>query len=135
MEELNLFDIFASSKESEEDGRWVELGGTTAIKIRAFGAKVVTDMREELMKPHQTLLRVGGKIPDDKNEEIGLKVLSGAIIADWKGVKNADKQPVEYSAAEAYAIMKALPKLASFVIQYSLEGANFRPDTADSAGN
>jgi hypothetical protein len=76
---LDLFDIFASDKESEEEGRWIELGGT-ALKIRAFGAKAVTDLRESLMKPYAQLLRVGGKIPDDKNEEIGLKVLAGAVI-------------------------------------------------------
>jgi hypothetical protein len=135
---LNLFDIFSSNKESEENGRWIELGGEppTSFKIRSFGAKTVTDLREELMKPFQQLLRVGGKIPDDKNEEIGLKVLAGAVIADWKNVRNAEGEAVDYSADEAYAILKALPKLASFVIQFSLEAQNFRDEAReDSAGN
>lgn len=135
-EALNLFDIFASDKESEEDGRWVELGLGTSLKIRAFGAKAVTDLREALMKPYQQLLRVGGKIPEDKNEEIGLKVLAGAVLADWKNVKNAAGEIVPYSQDEAYAILKALPKMASFVIQYSLEGQNFRDEAKeDGLGN
>lgn len=135
-EALNLFDIFASDKESEEEGRWVELGSGTAFKIRAFGAKVVSDLRENLMKPYAQLVRVGGKIPDDKNEEIGLKVLAGAVIADWKNVKNAAGETVPYSADEAYAILKALPKLASFIIQFSLEGQNYRDETTEQgAGN
>jgi hypothetical protein len=81
------------------------------------------------MKPYAQLLRVGGKIPDDKNEEIGLKVLAGAVIADWKNVRGVDDDgkptstTVAYSADEAYRVLKALPKFASFVIQYSLEGA------------
>jgi len=133
---LNLFDIFAVDKESEEDGRWIELGSGTAFKLRAFGAKAVSDLRDNLMKPYAQLVRVGGKIPDDKNEEIGLKVLAGAIIADWKNVKNAAGELVPYSSDEAYAILKALPKMASFVIQFSLEGQNFRDETnADAAGN
>lgn len=135
-EALNLFDIFASDKESEEDGRWIEIGSGTAFKIRAFGAKVVTDLRDNLMKPFAQLVRVGGKIPDDKNEEIGLKVLAGAVIADWKNVKNAEGELVPYSQDEAYAILKALPKMASFVIQFSLEGQNFRDETREEgAGN
>lgn len=135
-EALNLFDIFASDKESEEEGRWIELGMGTSLKLRAFGAKAVVDLRENLMKPFQQLVRVGGKIPDEKNEEIGLKVLAGAVIADWKNVKNAEGEVVPYSADEAYAILKALPKMASFVIQFSLEGQNFRDESKeDGAGN
>lgn len=141
-ESLNLFDIFATDKESEEDGRWIELGMGTSLKLRAFSAKIVTDLRENLMKPYAQLLRVGGKIPEDKNEEIGLKVLAGAVIADWKNVRgvNEDGTPadetVPYSADAAYAIMKALPKFASFVIQFSLESQNFRDEAKEeSAGN
>jgi hypothetical protein len=135
-EALNLFDIFASDKESEEEGRWVDLGQGTAFKIRAFGAKAVADLRENLMKPYAQLVRVGGKIPEDKNEEIGLKVLSGAVIADWKNVKNAAGEIVPYTGEEAYAILKALPKMASFVIQFSLEGQNFRDETKEEgSGN
>lgn len=142
VEALDLFDIFASDKESEEEGRWVELGQGTALKIRAFGAKAVVDLRENLMKPYAQLIRVGGKIPEDKNEEIGLKVLAGAVISDWKNVRGVDdagkptSETVPYSADEAYRIMKALPKFASFVIQYSLEGQNFRDESRDTgAGN
>jgi hypothetical protein len=133
---LDLFDIFSSDKESEEDGRWIEIGSGTAFKIRAFGAKAVTDLRENLMKPYQQMLRVGLKIPDDKNEEIGLKVLAGAVIADWKNVKNATGEIVPYTADEAYVILKALPKLATFVIQFSLEGQNFRDEVKEAgSGN
>lgn len=133
---LDLFDIFSSNKESEEDGRWIEIGSGTAFKIRAFGAKAVSDLRESLMKPYQQLVRVGGKIPEDKNEEIGLRVLAGAVIADWKNVKGVSGEVVAYDADEAYAILKALPKLASFVIQFSLEGQNYRDEAREEgAGN
>lgn len=135
-EALDLFDLFSSNKESEEAGRWVELGSGTSFKIRAFGAKAVSDLRDNLTKPYAQLLRVGSKIPDDKNEEIGLKVLAGAVIADWKNVKNAAGEVVPYTADEAYAILKALPKLASFIVQYSLEGQNYRDEVKeDGLGN
>lgn len=136
IEALDLFDMFASNKESEEAGRWVELGSGTSFKIRAFGAKAVSDLKDELSKPYAQLVRAGQKIPEDKNEEIGLKVLAGSIIADWKNVKNAAGEVVPYSKDEAYAILKALPKLANFIISFSLEGQNYRDEAKEEgAGN
>ncbi|UTC28378.1 hypothetical protein GURKE_03520 [Brevundimonas phage vB_BpoS-Gurke] len=133
---LNLFELFSSNRESEEEGRWIELGEGTAFKLRAFGAKAVVDLRDSLMKPYQQMIRVGGKMADDKNEEIGLRVLAGGVIADWRNVKNADNAIVPYSADEAYAILKALPKLASFIVQFSLESQNYRDEAReDGAGN
>jgi hypothetical protein len=133
---LDIFDLFSSNKDSEESGRWLNLTEATGFKIRAFGSKAVTDLRDNLMKPYTALLKAGATIPDEKNEEIGLRVLAGAILADWKGVQNADGEIVTYSAEEAYAILKALPKLASAIIQFSLEGQNFKDEVREeSAGN
>jgi hypothetical protein len=133
---LDLFALFSSDKESEETGRWLDLTDTTGFKIRAFGAKAVTDLRDNLMKPYTALLKAGAKVPDEKTDEIGLRVLSGAIVADWKGVKNAAGEMVPYSPEEAYKIVKALPKLASAIIQFSLEGQNFKDEVREeAAGN
>lgn len=132
----DLFELFAGNKVLEDEGKWIELDETTAIKIRAFGSQAVIDLRDKLMTPYQALQRAGGKIPDDKNEEIGLKVIAGAIIADWKGIKNAEGVLVPYSADEAFAILKALPKFASFCIQFSTEAQNYKDGLAeDSLGN
>jgi hypothetical protein len=65
----------------------VGLHPVTDFKVRAFNAKAVTDLREKLMKPFQTMLRAGLPIPDEKNEEIGLRVVTGAVLVDWKGVE------------------------------------------------
>ena len=91
----------------------------------------MSDLRDSLTKPYAQLLRVGSKIPDDKNEEIGLRVLAGAVIADWKNVQNEAGEVVPYSAEEAYAILKALPKMANFVIQFSLEAQNYRDEARE----
>lgn len=133
---VNLFELFAGNKDLEEEGRWIDLDDQTAIKIRAFGCQAVIDLRDKEMKPYQALLRAGAEIPKDKNEDIGLKVIAGAIIADWKGIRNAEGKIVPYSADEAYHILKALPKFAGFVINYSTEAQNFKEELReDSAGN
>ncbi len=134
-ENLDLFELFSTNRESEEDGVWVNLNAKTGFKIRAFNAKAVSDLREKLMKPFQTMVRAGLSIPDDKNEEIGLKVISGAVLAAWKGV-TVDGQDVPFSSDAAYTLLKKLPKLANFIASNAMESQNFREEQKeDNAGN
>lgn len=132
---LDLFDTFSTNKESEEAGTWVDLSPKTGFKIRAFNAKAVSDLREKLMKPFQTIVRAGLEIPQDKNEEIGLKVISGAVLADWKGIV-VEGNEIAFSPDAAYTLLKKLPKLANFIASNAMESANFREEQKeDNAGN
>lgn len=145
-----LDDLFASDKTSEEDGVWVDVTPKIKFKIRAYSAKAVGDLREKLTKPFQTMIRAGVKIPDDQNEEIGLQVIAGAVLADWKGITakqpgepDADGAPtqvevaVPYSADVAYDYLKRLTKLANFIIGISTDGQFFKADQLreEGAGN
>lgn len=134
---LDLFSLFkANNKDSEENGKWVELGEGTAFKIRAFHAKIVAEKREELNKPFLQLQRAGIAIPDDKQTEIGLRVVGGAIIADWRGVKNVSGELVDYSEDEAVAILESLPALGGFIMGYSLEAQNYKDELTEAgSGN
>ena len=133
---LDLYKLFATDKESEEDGVWVWLEeGKTGFKIRAYNSKPVSDLREKLLKPFQNMIRAGLEIPDEKNEEIGLRVLSGAVLADWKGIA-VGGEVVDFSADAAYTLFKELPKLANFVASTSMDSAQFRNKAIeDNAGN
>lgn len=132
---LDLFELFNTNRESEEDGVWVDLNAKTGFKIRAFNAKAVSDLREKLMKPYQTMVRAGLSIPDEKNEEIGLKVISGAVLADWKGV-TIDGVEIAFTSDAAFTLLKKLPKLANFIASNAMESQNFREEQRDAnAGN
>lgn len=136
MSGLNIFDMFSTNKGLEEEGQWIELDADVAIKIRAMGSKAVSECREALVKPYAMLIRAGQKIPDDKNEEIGFRVIAEAVIADWRGITNAEGVVVPYSADEAFAIVKALPNFAGFVAGFSAEAQNYKDKLhGDSAKN
>lgn len=131
-----LDDIFSSNSEAEENGVWTEMTNTMAFKIRAFGAKKVIDLQEELNKPYAVLKRAGGKIPEDKAEDIGLKVLAGGVIADWRGLKNKDGEEIPYSAEAAYSLLKKHSRFANFVIGVATDAQQFRIEAReDGAGN
>jgi hypothetical protein len=148
---LNLHEMFSTNKDSEENGIWFELSDVTGFKIRAIYAKAVVDLREKLMKPFVAITRAGMEIPADKNEKIGLEVLAGAILADWKGVKlplevedpevqkwmkaiPKDKIVTdangfhEYNPEVAYAMVRALPRLASYIASQSTETQNYQDE-------
>lgn len=136
---FDLLDIFSSNKESEEDGRWffVDPDETVGFRIRAFGSKAVLDLREKLMKPFAAMTRAGAKIPDEKNEEIGLKVIAGAVLADWKGIVLAG-ETIPYTPENALTVLsdERISKLATFILSHSMDGQNYRDETReDGAGN
>jgi hypothetical protein len=130
MELLDLADLFSSNKQSEENGRWVELNAATKFKVRAFGCAAANDLREKLQKPYVQLLRAGMKIPDEKNEEIALRILAEAILVDWAGVKVGDWQP-DYSTEAAMELFEKLPKLANWIAGVSMDSQNFRDEARE----
>lgn len=129
---LDLFALFDTNRESEEDGIWIDMNGTTKLKIRAFNAKAVVDLRDKLTKPFQTMIRAGLEIPEDKNEEIGLKVIAGAILADWEGIE-IDGTEIPYDADAAFMLLQKLPKFANFIAQNAMNTANFRDEVREDA--
>lgn len=129
---LDLFDLFDTNRDSEESGVWIDLNGVTKFKVRAFNAKAVVDLRDNLMKPYQTMIRAGLEIPEDKNEEIGLRVIAGGVIADWAGVE-IDGDEILYSSDAAYTLLKKLPKLANFIAQSAMNTQNFRDEAREES--
>lgn len=127
---LNLYEVFSTNRESEEDGRWFYLddGDKTGFKIRALSAKAVIDLREKLAKPYAQLIRAGLKIPDEKNEELSLRVIAGAVIAAWKGVRTKEGVEMTYTADAAYTLLKGLPKMANWIAGVATEADNFRDE-------
>ena len=81
MSTTELDDLFASNEAAEEEGVWVDVSPTIKLKIRAYSADAVNNLREKLIKPFRTMIRAGGSIPEEQDKEIGRKVLAGAVIA------------------------------------------------------
>lgn len=128
MSTTELDDLFASNEAAEEEGVWVDVSPTIKLKIRAYSADAVNNLREKLIKPFRTMIRAGGSIPEEQDKEIGRKVLAGAVIADWKGIKDAEGADVPYSAEEAYKVLSRLPKMVNFVIGISTDASMYKDE-------
>jgi hypothetical protein len=128
---MNLYELFSSDKESEEEGRWVDLTPTLRVKIRSFQAKIVSDTRDRLMKPYQNLVRAAGKLPDEQNEAIGNEVIATAVIADWEGVKDEAGNDLEYNKANALKILVELPKFGNWIVSHSMDAQNYKDEVLE----
>lgn len=128
-----LDDLFSSNAEAEENGVWVDVTPTIKLKVRAYSSDAVVALREKLTKPFRAMLRAGGQLPDEQDKEIGRKVIAGAVIADWKGIKDAEGAEVPYSADEAFKTLTRLPKMLNFVISISTDAAFYKEQLEEDA--
>jgi Na+/phosphate symporter len=95
------FSEFATDIESEENGRWFELGEGASIRLRSFQSKVSQDVREALEAPYLALKRANKAIPSAEQETLLIKQMAKAIIVDWKGFMDDEDQEVAYSVKVA----------------------------------
>ena len=130
----NLQAIFATNKDLEEDGAWVEVNGIYGleIKVRRMKSKASTKAGERLM----TELLGGGKIrkPDDIDpddmRDLTRRQIAEAVLIDWKNIRDIDTgDQIPYSQEAAYELLAA-DDFFDFVYQ----AANERDAFKDSAG-
>ncbi len=136
----NLNNLFATDRDTEENGIWVDVDQKVRVKVRAYSAKAVVELREQLMRPYAILQRTGAKIPEDKSDEIGLKVVAGGVIADWAGVTGEDDKGKEveipYTAENAFSLLEAMPRFANFIVGVAMDAQMYKEALhEDSAKN
>jgi hypothetical protein len=97
------FSTFATDVESEETGKWFELGDKARIKLRSFQSKRSQEVREALEAPYLAMKRSGKGIPQGDQERLLIAQMAQAIVADWEGFTEEDEEtvlPFSVKAAE-----------------------------------
>lgn len=127
---VNVYDLFATDRDAEENGKWFPIVGDVAVKIRRFKSKHPTKLREKLEKPYAAMRR-NGALPVETMEVILQAVLCQSIIVDWKGFFGSDGQPIAFSAEAADKLLTDLPEFRDRVTSMSIEMDGFRTETDD----
>lgn len=126
---------FAMDAGREENGVWVDYGDGISVKIRRFKSRASQEARRELDKPHADVIR-RGPLPEALAEELLVKQMAKAIIVDWKGVTDADGNPLECTEEARYAILKELPEFRDEIFALSVERDHFKAKAdQDGTGN
>lgn len=85
----DFMDRYATDKNLEEEGVWVDYGEGLKVKVRRLNSKHSRQLRRKLEKPYATQFR-GREMPESLQEELLNKQLAGSVVVDWEGVPNPD---------------------------------------------
>lgn len=135
---MSLFKQFATNKEAEQDGIWVEYGpnddGTIpGFKIARAGksnkkwAKAV----ERATKPHRRAMQL-----ETLDNAVAEKLMQGvfieSILIDWRNVQGKDGKPLQLSKQNATDLFDALPELYDDLNDKANKVAIFREEALEN---
>ena len=120
----------------EEEGIWFPMAADVEFKIRRMRSKAVERARERIYGPVERVMR-GKDIPDEMDLKLTKKLLSEAVISDWRGKGMVDDEgaAIPFSTSTCYQILddpETGRDIRSTVITASMDGTNYRPDSEDS---
>lgn len=121
---------YKTDKTAETQGVWVVLDDDVEIKVARLNNKEASDLRTKLQKPFKNF----NSIPDKVNEQILIKVISGAVLKGWKGVEDENGE-VKFTPANAQKILKEFPDFLSQVISASAARETFLAEGTEASKN
>lgn len=80
-------DRYATDRNLEEEGVWVDFGDGLKVKIRRLSSKTSRETRRKLEKPYAAQFR-NREMPDSLQDELLNKQVAQAIVLDWEGVED-----------------------------------------------
>lgn len=123
---------FRSFEQIEDEGVWFPMGPGIEFRIRRMRSKIVERAKDRIYGPHERAMR-GKDLPDELELELTKRLLSQAVVVDWRGEGMVDDQdqPFPFSADNCYALLsdpEIGKDLRGAVISASMDGSIFVPD-------
>ena len=115
------------------EGSWGEFKGARfkiayATNVRFLRAK------SRIEQPFRRQIEKGTFDPKEQQNCL-IKALAEAILLDWDGVKDSNKQEVLYTREKAEQALRFDESLREFVMEYSMSLDNFQSETEEHEGN
>jgi hypothetical protein len=123
---------FATDENREEGGVWVDFGDDIRVKVRRFRSRKSIEVRKELDKPFADVVR-RGTLPEGVAEDLLLKQMAKAIVADWEGVDLGDGEVVPCTEGNSLVALKKFPEFREAILQVSIEADNYRAKVDEDA--
>jgi hypothetical protein len=130
---MELSTTFGTSEKLEIEGVWRDIGDGASIKVARMGNRQHEKISQRLLAPHKAAQRTG-KLSDDLIEKIGIKVMSQAILLDWKGMKDEGADLPPYTPDEGVKILTKYKDFRNLVSSISGDMSNFQEEQEAAAG-
>jgi len=120
----DLKKLFATDKDKEQEGTWVDFGDGIEIKIARIGNPRYQEEFQNVSRPYKRQLR-RGTLREEVAEKLLIKVVAKTIALDWKGLEE-DGVQVPYSAENAERILTTYPDFRDEITELAKDISSFR---------
>lgn len=128
---MSLYDTFATNKDLETGGVWLDFGGPR-IKVARAGPSNVRyiALMTERTRSLQAQIRTD-TLDNDKANEVLLSVYVDCIILDWENVTDQSGRVLEFNKSNVKKVLTDLPDLFAMIQEHAQRLANFRAQKAE----
>ncbi len=139
---MSLYNQFATDKQAEVDGVWVEYGANEDGTIPAFkisrmskANKKYTKALEKATRPHRRAIELE-TMNNDLAERLFMEVFVDTVLLDWKNIQGRDGSEIKLSKDEAMKLFVELPELYDDLQEKAKKASLFREEALeDESGN
>lgn len=130
---------FKSFEQLEEEGVWCTIAQGVEWKIRRMRSKAVERAKDRIYGPHERAMR-GKDLPDQLETELTKRLLSQAVVVDWRGPGMVDDSGVAipFSSDACFEILSdpdTGKDLRGTIIAFAMDASVFTPETDEVKGD
>lgn len=129
----NLDKHFKTDSQLERDGVDFALDDKTSFRVRRFNSQNprVKAAMAAYYKPYARQVELG-TLPQEKSDEITMKLFIDVCLASWEGVEDEKGSPIECTKENALKLFKSLPDLFDSLWKYANSFENYKEDLGNS---
>ena len=129
----NLDKHFKTDASLERDGVDFALDDKTSFRVRRFNSQNprVKAAMAAYYKPFARQVELG-TLPQEKNDEITMKLFIDVCLASWEGVEDEQGKAIECNKENALKLFKSLPDLFESLWKYANDFVNYKEDLGNS---
>lgn len=117
-----------------EDGVWAPEYEGAKFKIAYAGNVKFARVKDRIERPHRRIIEKNQVDPKEQRKWM-VQALSEAILLDWENVPDEDGNLVPYSPKAAYQALMNDEAFREFVMNFSMDLANYRDADKEVEGN
>lgn len=123
----NLDKLFRTDQTLERDGVDFALDDKTSFRVRRFNGQNprVKAAMTAYYKPYARQVEMG-TLPQEKSEEITMRLFIDVCLASWQGVEDENGKPIECNKENALKLFKSLPDLFDALWKHANSFENYK---------
>jgi len=123
---------YRTDKQAEIEGVWVPLNDGIEVRVARIGSAPYLKIWEREVRPYRAQMD-RGLLSDEKQTEILIKVMSEAVLLDWKNIEYPSGKKFPYSPANASTLLTELPDFRADIVFLANQQATYRAEEIEAA--